>query len=463
MNKRLISLMAAALALLSASGQVVDFTDVGLYPVIEITPENTTGLDKIFVVYDIQGVGMTYTSASGEPVVWYSYDYAGGSLNMDIIDVRHEGNVTILDQLLSNKGGYVIEEGTNRKFYWVVNYADYYLSWNDISFIGDTHCSLLSFEVDGIAPKIPYYTIDGHIEVLDREIELNYNTLVWNDSTHWQEQNKVEKFESLDDGIVIEAPLCNTVFTLSGDRFLKQWGLDKKPKEKYYYTKAVKCNAIAFYLDDVGNIMLDDEGKQMKLEGELTEGSAPVGFRFTGYHTDAVVYRRWEIATDVDFEDVILQFNDDEVDYTFMDAGTYYVRYMVANDAGSCEDYSDSYTITVAESQLGKGARGDLPNVFLPGSDSNNNIWKVYYKSLVEFHCWIFNRWGALVYEYTDPDGGWDGTYKGHLVNPGVYYYVVTATGSDGIKYKKRGDINVLRYKGSYGTMPDSGGNTGGY
>ena len=56
MNKKLVTFMVAALALLSASGQVA-FTNVGQYPVIEITPERTTGLDKIYVVYDTQGVG----------------------------------------------------------------------------------------------------------------------------------------------------------------------------------------------------------------------------------------------------------------------------------------------------------------------------------------------------------------------------------------------------------------------
>ena len=61
MNKRLISIMAAALALLSASGQVA-FTNVGEHPVIEVTPEISTGLNKIYVVYDTDGVGMTYTA-----------------------------------------------------------------------------------------------------------------------------------------------------------------------------------------------------------------------------------------------------------------------------------------------------------------------------------------------------------------------------------------------------------------
>jgi hypothetical protein len=66
------------------------------------------------------------------------------------------------------------------------------------------------------------------------------------------------------------------------------------------------------------------------------------------------------------------------------------------------------------------------------------------------------------VREFTDPSSGWDGTYHGKLVDTGVYFYVVTATGSDGVKYKKRGDISILRYKkGAAGTSSDVTGGTG--
>ena len=68
--------------------------------------------------------------------------------------------------------------------------------------------------------------------------------------------------------------------------------------------------------------------------------------------------------------------------------------------------------------------------------------------------------------EFTDPGSGWDGTYRGKLVDTGVYYYVVTALGSDGVKYKKRGDISILRYKrGGEGTSGDGSGgvDTGGF
>ena len=448
MNKRIISLMAAALALLSASGQTVSFTGVGEHRVIEVTPDKgLTGLDKIFVVYDTEGVGMTFTSMTGDRATWCSYDLSSWG-DPDTLTVTWDGYATTLGQVLRNKG-YIIEDNTKRYYYWVVNYADYYLELNDMFINPESPCALLSFNVDGRGTKINYVSTHGHTESLDREIKLSYNTLAWDDTTHWQEKAVVETFESLVEGITVEQPLCNTEFILSGDRFLEEWGIGEAIECDYYYTPAVDCATTAVQ-EDRGN---DNE---KGLDSGLG-GSAPVHIVFTGYPTDAVVYRVWEFARDPDFEDIFLQYNQDEVDYTFNDAGTYYARYMVANADGSCLDYSDEvYTITVSESEL------TCPNIFSPGSTEGvNDVWKVSYKSLVDFHCWIYNRWGTLVCEFTDPGSGWDGTYHGRLVDTGVYYYVVTATGSDGVKYKKRGDITILRYKkGASGT---STGDSGGY
>ena len=111
MNKRMISLMAVALTLLSASGQV-EFTGVGDHHVIEVTPEMSTGLHKIYVVYDTDGVGMVFNSSTGEPAKWESYYYQNGNLVMEpITDVRWNGMATKLDQVIPNRG-YKIQEGT---------------------------------------------------------------------------------------------------------------------------------------------------------------------------------------------------------------------------------------------------------------------------------------------------------------------------------------------------------------
>ena len=441
MNKRIIMLMAAALALLSASGQV-GFIGYGQYAPIDTTLSyNHTSLNKIFVVYDTNGVGMTYTASTNERVVWKGFD------DEPIFGVIHEGRVTTLPQVIPNKG-YKIQEGDSVHYYWVVNYADYPLELNDMSINDEAPCNLLTFNIDGHGDAIPYYEVNGHRQVLDREIKLSYNTLVWDDSTHWQEQKVVETFAALDQGVEVAPPLCNTVFLLTGDRFLEEWGIAEGVESEYYQTQAVGCGTSAVQ-EDRGN------SNEIGIKNGLG-GSAPVHIVFTGYPTDAAVYRVWEMATDPDFENIIRRDLQDEVDYTFEDFGNYYMRYMVANADGTCEAYGETYTITVSVSSL------DCPNFFSPGSTEGvNDEWRVSYKSLVEFHCWIYNRWGTLMCEFTDPGKGWDGKYHGRLVDTGVYYYVVTAVGSDGVKYKKRGDINILRYKkGANGTS--SGMDTGG-
>lgn len=389
------------------------FSNYGDYKPIEIRlSDNHTSLNRIYVVYDTDGVEMTVNSTTGERATWETYDYQNGSQVIEPVpNVRWNGMATTLNKIIPNKG-YIITEGNTPFYCWVVNYADYMLELNDIFFNNETPCNLITFNVDGRGDAIPYYEIDGLRQVLDREIKLTYKSWVWDDNDSiWVKQDVVESFAALDQGIEIAPPLCDTRFLLTGDRFLEEWGLGVGAESQLYETQAVSCYAIAVQ-EDRGN--KNEKGLDSGLGG-----SAPVHIVFTGYPTDAVVYREWEMATDEDFENVILQFNQDEVDYTFNEAGTYYMRYMVANAAGTCEYYSETFRITVSESEL------VCPNVFSPDNDGVNDVWMVSYKSLVDFHCWIYNRWGNLVCEFTDPGSGWDGTYRGKLVDTGVYYYVV--------------------------------------
>ena len=68
-----------------------------------------------------------------------------------------------------------------------------------------------------------------------------------------------------------------------------------------------------------------------------------------------------------------------------------------------------------------------------------------HWKSIIDFHAYIFNRWGQKLYEWHDPAGYWDGTYKGKDVPDGVYFVLVNAKGADGHIYNIRKDVNLLR------------------
>jgi len=74
----------------------------------------------------------------------------------------------------------------------------------------------------------------------------------------------------------------------------------------------------------------------------------------------------------------------------------------------------------------------DLPNVFSPNDDGVNDIY--YSLNIAGFNrevkMKIFNRYGSLVYETTNPDIAWDGTNMKtkKRVSSGVYYYICDVT-----------------------------------
>ena len=69
----------------------------------------------------------------------------------------------------------------------------------------------------------------------------------------------------------------------------------------------------------------------------------------------------------------------------------------------------------------------ELPNIFTPNSDNVNDLYHPYpYKFVESIDMKIYNRWGDLVFETTDPDINWDGKdiKTNKLVSEGVYYYI---------------------------------------
>ena len=422
--------------------------------IFEETPAKSTGLNKIYVLYDTDGVSMQYEATTNNRVKWYVFGEGGAAYETEIPGISHNGRTSTLMNIFPNMG-YDIQEGDDHTYVWVVNYEDYYLKLHSMEPGDASDCGTATLYVNGKGKDINYYTITGAHQVLDRQMKMSYNTLAWSDDENsWVQIDTVEMQSSLKSTIVVPAPLCNTTFRLWGDRFLDFWDEAVEIEtNSTYVTSAVDVHTTAVQ-EERNN---DNEKTE---EGGNLGGSAPVTITFTSYCTDAVVHKEWQMSYDSDFNNLVLRLNQDEVEETFEEAGTYYWRFVGSNEDGSCEAYSETYTVNIGVSEL------HCPNVFTPGtSEGQNDIWKVSYKSIVEFHCWIFNTWGNQIIEFTDPSQGWDGTYRGKLVKPGVYYYVIQALGADGKKYKLSGDINIIRYhenpygNGSYddGTVPDGG------
>ncbi|MDX1913739.1 MAG: gliding motility-associated C-terminal domain-containing protein [Saprospiraceae bacterium] len=131
-------------------------------------------------------------------------------------------------------------------------------------------------------------------------------------------------------------------------------------------------------------------------------------------------------------------------------------------DTAYLPTYSQRYRVTVVDSNGCKAVDDRLiivdrtrwvyiPNIFDPSS-GENNIVTVYGGPDVERveSFLIFDRWGESLSESrnfapNDLSKGWDGTFRGQAVNPGVYVYYAEVLFKDGEVVLYKGDITVLR------------------
>lgn len=67
-----------------------------------------------------------------------------------------------------------------------------------------------------------------------------------------------------------------------------------------------------------------------------------------------------------------------------------------------------------------------LPQAFSPNGDQLNDSWGLQgAKNIRLYYLSIFNRWGEKIFETTDPNIQWDGSYKGEPMPTGVYSYTL--------------------------------------
>lgn len=409
--------------------------------VLQFTPDKSSGLDYIYVAYSTNEIEEMRVGITGIGTNIKKYSNLGGGFAEDI-PFELDGNVAIIRNP-SGDCGYLIEDNGRTNGIWLVDYSKHPLQLTSLVAAAEQDCSSTTLNLSGTGDAITYFTIDGRPEELSREIKIEYGNLQWDDSTDSFDQNIFTKeLAHVVNPIILIPPLyCNSEIKVSGDRFLEEWGIGKNLVSSIIYANGIDVMTNAEEL----NTPEDSEelSNMIKTETAGLGGSAPSEISFRAFTTDAVVHNEWQIAADSEFEYITYRFNEQNIDYTFTEEGTYYVRFIGSNNDGSCEAVGETYTVSIGASDL------RIPNAFTPNEDGVNDVWKVAYRSLLSFKCSIFDRYGNEICTFSDPSLGWDGKYKGKVAKPGVYFYVIEAVGADGKKYKKGGDINLIRSKRS--------------
>jgi gliding motility-associated-like protein len=191
------------------------------------------------------------------------------------------------------------------------------------------------------------------------------------------------------------------------------------------------------------------------------------------YDVSAVVDRYWIINPDYAINkpdiDIAFQYNSDDIDncndkviQQNLKAIRYNTSLMTWDDINpSGVDNKSSKTVTVSGIlQNNFYAPWTLfsenpviniyiPNSFTPDGDGLNDNFTAVGDGLekYEFHMYIFDRWGEIIYQTNDIYIPWDGTVakSGRDAPLGVYAYLVNLVNEKGKDYSFSGSVTLLR------------------
>lgn len=142
----------------------------------------------------------------------------------------------------------------------------------------------------------------------------------------------------------------------------------------------------------------------------------------------------WEISDGSSYSGSLVAHN-------FSDSGSYSITLNIADDNG-CEHDTTKRIYVNADLYV------YTPNSFTPNGDGLNDRFGLsgVTAGVNKMEMEIYNRWGERIFESSDVNNRWDGTYKGEPVQQGVYIYKVRFTNPKQTRwFFLDGEIHLLR------------------
>jgi len=136
-----------------------------------------------------------------------------------------------------------------------------------------------------------------------------------------------------------------------------------------------------------------------------------------------------------------IQTNDlTSVNTNYPNDGTFIIELIASN--GLCQDvwYDTIIVIPVLPLEV------DVPNVFTPNADGNNEGYFVWTKNAASIEAVILNRWGNTMVVIDNLTYQWDGkTPNGTEASPGVYFLKYKVIGLDGSEVSGHTFFHLIR------------------
>jgi gliding motility-associated-like protein len=225
--------------------------------------------------------------------------------------------------------------------------------------------------------------------------------------------------------------------------------------EVFYESIQTKAEFTPEYLDKVtGEYDPDLTGEWSADQGSL---DAMLTVRFVNQSLNGASYEWVYLDTAGVVEGETTYDLETITEFTYEEADRYYYPYMISTSEENCTDtFRLEGGIRVVPSQLA------IPNVFSPNGDGLNDYFVFKHQSLKTCKVTIVDRSGKVVYKRKIEDiyswDGWDGNMhnSNRKAPEGQYYFVVEATGYDGLEY--RDPTIIEKWRGNTGSSGSTGG-----
>lgn len=86
-----------------------------------------------------------------------------------------------------------------------------------------------------------------------------------------------------------------------------------------------------------------------------------------------------------------------------------------------------------------------VPTIFSPNGDGLNDNWCIIGSCILNLELVVYDEWGEVIFHSTEQEVCWDGRFKGSLVSPDSYNYLLKVTNQNGNFSQVGGNIIVNR------------------
>lgn len=441
--------------------------EVSFYILYRVTPTGTIPIDTVFS-------GNTYTDVNAMPNIQEEYYYVLSADDCGNTSIFDDPQHSIFISATANECEQTIDLSWNPYDGWV-NGIDSYEIWVSIdggtsNLVESIAGSSNSYEFKNADDETEYCFFIKAIQSGRPDIFANSNEIcLVTDIVQPNRDLFLEKVSlSPDNQVIIDWTWAsnaeiNTYRILSSSdnlAFNEVFSANTAPplsvQNNYTDATAMPNDAAIFYqietTDDCGAVVLSNTFSTIHLSGTPQDGQLNF-LNWTALEVEngeVINYELFQVLNNVSSSLAIL--NVDELSYQDMtdlgDVTQANLCYYVESTVRLTLPDGSNKTVIVRSNLacIQQFAQILAPNAFTPTGKNPEFKPVLFFAEGADYQMVVYNRWGELIFESTDPNIGWRGKGRnGSILQQGVYVYQIRVTQTSGHIAEKRGNVILLK------------------